>query len=275
MRYVKAQEGAIILLGRQGENEVVTVQFDVAGWAEMYGEGTFKLVHQRCRDGDGYERTTTLNGNTLEWLITNVDVAYAGRGTLQLTYTVGEAVAKSVLYTTKVERSLDESETVPDPWKNWVEQIEQASEEAVEAAGNAEVSEGNASASEQNAEAWAVGQRGGVDVPETDDTYHNNSKYYSEQAAMSETSAEDSAYRANKSAIRAAMYVGAPRVANTASAMQDHSHIYVYVGNETGYNYGHWYYWEVGMNSWRDGGVYNSIADDIATNADIDALLYS
>lgn len=35
-------------------------------------------------------------------------------------------------------------------------------------------------ASEYNAEAWAVGQRGGVDVPETDQTYHNNSKYYAE-----------------------------------------------------------------------------------------------
>ena len=106
MRYVKAQEGTIILLGRQGENEVVTVQFDVSGWAEMYGEGTFKLAHQRCRDGDGYERTTTLNGNTLEWLITNVDVAYAGRGTLQLTYTVGDAVAKAFDRAKKEKRAL-------------------------------------------------------------------------------------------------------------------------------------------------------------------------
>lgn len=32
------------------------------------------------------------------------------------------------------------------------------------------------------AEAWAVGERGGVPVPVTDETYHNNSKYYSERA---------------------------------------------------------------------------------------------
>ena len=37
-------------------------------------------------------------------------------------------------------------------------------------------------ASELNAEAWAVGQRGGVDVSSTDQTYHNNAKYYAEQA---------------------------------------------------------------------------------------------
>lgn len=39
------------------------------------------------------------------------------------------------------------------------------------------------SASAKNAEAWAVGQRGGVDVPNTDPTYHNNAKYYAETVA--------------------------------------------------------------------------------------------
>ncbi len=37
--------------------------------------------------------------------------------------------------------------------------------------------------SEKNAEAWAVGKRNGVDVASTDPTYHNNSKYYADQAA--------------------------------------------------------------------------------------------
>ena len=34
-----------------------------------------------------------------------------------------------------------------------------------------------------DSEAWAVGTRGGVDVPSTDETYHNNSKYWAEQNA--------------------------------------------------------------------------------------------
>ena len=41
----------------------------------------------------------------------------------------------------------------------------------------------------EDSEAWAVGQRQGVDVPDTDDTYHNNSKYYSEQSDLSAQSA--------------------------------------------------------------------------------------
>ena len=51
--------------------------------------------------------------------------------------------------------------------------------------------------SEYNAEAWAVGQRGGVDVPSTDQTYHNNSKYYAEQAAaIIEEAAEEAVAQA-------------------------------------------------------------------------------
>lgn len=36
----------------------------------------------------------------------------------------------------------------------------------------------------RKAEAWAVGKRGGVDVPSTDETYHNNSKYWAENASF-------------------------------------------------------------------------------------------
>ena len=52
-------------------------------------------------------------------------------------------------------------------------------------------------ASENNAEAWAVGQRGGVDVPSTDQTYHNNAKYYAQQAgAIIEEAAEQAVAQA-------------------------------------------------------------------------------
>lgn len=42
---------------------------------------------------------------------------------------------------------------------------------------------GNIQAEAEDAEAWAVGQRDGVDVPSTDPTYHNNAKWYKDQAA--------------------------------------------------------------------------------------------
>jgi len=45
----------------------------------------------------------------------------------------------------------------------------------------------SASDSAQDSEAWAVGKRNGVDVPSTDPRYHNNSKYYAQQAEASLT----------------------------------------------------------------------------------------
>lgn len=46
----------------------------------------------------------------------------------------------------------------------------------------AETAKGAAEDSAEDAEAWAVGQRNGVDVPSADPAYHNNAKYYKDQA---------------------------------------------------------------------------------------------
>ena len=56
----------------------------------------------------------------------------------------------------------------------------------------------------EDAEAWAIGERGGSPVVPTDPTYHNNSKWYSEQAATSETNAATSETNAATSETNAA-----------------------------------------------------------------------
>ena len=52
--------------------------------------------------------------------------------------------------------------------------------------------------------------------------------------------------------------VGSPLVASTVAGMTDHDKIYVYVGSESGYTSGNWYYWD--GSAWTSGGVYNSQA---------------
>jgi len=52
--------------------------------------------------------------------------------------------------------------------------------------------------------------------------------------------------------------IGSPLTAAIASEMIDPNHIYIYTGSETGYNNGHWYYYD--GTEWQDGGVYNSFA---------------
>lgn len=53
---------------------------------------------------------------------------------------------------------------------------------AESARAGAETAKGAAEDSAEDAEAWAVGQRNGTDVPSTDPAYHNNAKYYKDQA---------------------------------------------------------------------------------------------
>ncbi len=73
-----------------------------------------------------------------------------------------------------------------------------ASETAAKSAGvRAAASETAAAGSANDAlsyahlsESWAVGERNGVPVPSSDDTYENNSKYYAGQAALSAETAE-------------------------------------------------------------------------------------
>ena len=72
--------------------------------------------------------------------------------------------------------------------------------EAATSESNASASEQAAAASEENAEAWAVGKRDGSDVPSTDPTYHNNSKYYAGEASTSATNASNSESAAEDSA---------------------------------------------------------------------------
>lgn len=59
---------------------------------------------------------------------------------------------------------------------------EQARDDAQASALNAATSETNAGNSALDSEAWAVGEKNSVPVPNTDPRYENNSKYYAEQA---------------------------------------------------------------------------------------------
>lgn len=71
-------------------------------------------------------------------------------------------------------------------WHDETYQYKQDAEQyASDAHGYATSASNSATSADQSAEdseAWAVGQRDGTDVPSSDPTYHNNAKYYSDQA---------------------------------------------------------------------------------------------
>lgn len=65
-------------------------------------------------------------------------------------------------------------------------QVAQDARESADAAAESERkakgSEDNAADSAKDAESWAVGQRDGADIPDTDPAFNNNAKYYAGQA---------------------------------------------------------------------------------------------
>lgn len=89
--------------------------------------------------------------------------------------------------TINVSARPEPKDEVPDPGQqSEVDQLIDALNDAVEnAEASAEESATSAEESQshaQGSEAWAVGQRGGVDVEDTDETYQNNAKYYAGEA---------------------------------------------------------------------------------------------
>lgn len=82
-------------------------------------------------------------------------------------------------------------------------------------------------------------------------TYSNDASVYEEILSYT---------KAQMSILQAA--IGAPEKADTSSEMTNHNKVYIYTGDQAGYTYGHWYYWN--GSAWTDGGIYNAMA--IATD---------
>lgn len=84
-------------------------------------------------------------------------------------------------------------------YDEWIEILKDVPVQAANAQLSAQASE----QSNQDSEAWATGKRQGTDVSIDDETYHNNSKYYSEQSASSASESAGYANDSNQHALNA------------------------------------------------------------------------
>lgn len=113
-----------ILIGRRGEYNAEQVVFDMSWLAETYGSGTATLMVKRPGDTAAYPAVTEQVDNLLTWTISAVDTSYKGAAECELFWTVGEALAKSVVYPVLVMRDIgDAGATPPDPYEPWVDQM--------------------------------------------------------------------------------------------------------------------------------------------------------
>ena len=139
MEVYRVKTGSILPLGKQGENLARKIQFDISRWIGTLGPGTVQLLHQRSGDEAPYPVAVEQEGNLAVWTVTSADTAAAGTGRAELQYYVGDALAKSETWMTKVFPALgDASETPPEAQQGWVDQVLQAGTVATEAADRAE-----------------------------------------------------------------------------------------------------------------------------------------
>lgn len=119
-----------VMIGQQDENEVREVVFDYSGWYTTYGSGTISLAIQRPKDEWPYEGTLTVDSTNHEatWEISDTDTAYAGPGQIQLSYTVGDAKKKSVVYRFICHKSLGALGSVVTPVQiqTFIDEVEEA-----------------------------------------------------------------------------------------------------------------------------------------------------
>lgn len=108
-----------ILIGRQAENNAVNVVFDLSFLIQNFGDGTAVLVHQRTKDNAPYIVTTQQDGSTLSWNVSQIDTAYVGVGQAELRWTVGDTLAKTIIYKTWTVKSITADEVMPDEYQSW------------------------------------------------------------------------------------------------------------------------------------------------------------
>ena len=137
METVKAIVGYPLQIGRRGENKARRVVFDLSSFAKSYGAGTASITVQRPGDNAVYPLKPEQDGDNIIWTVTDIDTAYAGEGKVELVYTVGDVVAKSVTWQTRIAESVGDPGEVPEPVPDWVKDVQGVGAAAQTAASDA------------------------------------------------------------------------------------------------------------------------------------------
>jgi len=149
MREILARDGQELELGRRGENKAVCICFDISAWVKTYGNGQITLIHQRNGDKIPYPVDTKMELSRVLWEVSNADTEKAGKGRAELQYWVGETLAKSAIYSTRVAQAMGTaSEEAPEPANAWLETLTQLGSDIK---ANAETAANSIAATAENA----------------------------------------------------------------------------------------------------------------------------
>ena len=183
----------VIRIGYEGENVVTQINFNLKMWIDEYGLGGVTLLVLRHGDRDAYPVPLMIEDGVVSWSITKTDTAKVGRGAIQLKYAVGEKIKKSPIFEIICHNSLDDSDTVPDPYDSWLATLTDLSAlvtaRAAESLVNADIAQmaanisaQAASQSAQSADAAEKSELNALESAQASKSEADKSKIYAEQA---------------------------------------------------------------------------------------------
>ena len=159
MNTVKAAEGGWVTIGRRGENGRTTVLFDVSEYLTEYSGATVSLVARRPGDVEGYPVTDGVSesGGVVSWVVSDIDTGVVGAGSATVYITLGDVLAKSISYGTRVLYADSVGMEPPDPFEDWTTTIMEAAEQATAAAAEATEAAANLHPSNADDVAYILG----------------------------------------------------------------------------------------------------------------------
>lgn len=170
MQSIYAHPGVHLALGRKGENVARQVVFDLRAWRAAYGAGAVSLCAKRAGDAEPYPCGVTQDEDTAVWVLRAADVDKPGWGNVQLSYYVGDTLAKSQTWRTLVAPSLCACGDPGEVQQGWLDQAGKDAAAAQQGAKDAQkaqkAAEDAAKAAKGSAEAAADAAKAAQDATE-------------------------------------------------------------------------------------------------------------
>ena len=151
----------------------------------MFGDSFYQIpagasvtIQGTKKDGTGFQYSCTYSGHEVTAVEEQQMTVLAGDVPAELRITKGDDIIGTLNFIIRVEKAALSDETVISETELPIV------EEVIEFIAQVPSIKAEIEAEVEDAEAWARGTKDGSPVPSSADQYHNNSKWYAEQAAL-------------------------------------------------------------------------------------------
>lgn len=118
--FLASLDTGAFLLGYAGENEHIKYDIRCDSIFSDYPDATVSMLI-KSPDGTVYPKVLTIDKPSVYWVVTASDTANDGNGQVQITFTNGDEVIKTVVASTVTMPSLFVSGEEPDPIATWID----------------------------------------------------------------------------------------------------------------------------------------------------------